>query len=490
MLPFPYYFIEWNKENVGFDMKKYVNIAEGDMVENLIELANFKEIEDILFQRIKENKGLLWSKRLESREIAFQLTGFCERALIEKNLSGASEEELINYLKVFFSYYTTFSNQNIPFWFFAPDKIKEELVKNGLTEEEIMILSTPEEQSYSNRFEVRFLELLLKIRKKGFDFLFFDGFIEKLKKDIVLFNEFDNLIKESFWIPFNYYGPEIYNEETIFTMMKKNQLSNEELERKIAELKNSKIRLREKQKEIKKKINDDVKELGENIKMLTIMQDDKKEITTKAHFYLQNLIKEIAKRMNMDYQKVNYLLVPEIESLLLAKKRIEERSKKSISLYTPTEKEKIKIFTAEEADNFAKENGLAWISEQEVEDTKIIKGNSASKGYVLGIAKILHFPNEGDKLNKGDILVTTMTTPDFVPLMERAAGIITDEGGVTCHAAIVSREMGIPCIVGTNIATRIIKDRDYLEMNADEGIITRLTKEEYELKRFKKPENK
>lgn len=89
---------------------------------------------------------------------------------------------------------------------------------------------------------------------------------------------------------------------------------------------------------------------------------------------------------------------------------------------------------------------------------KLLQGMSASPGRVGGKVKIIHNPGEIGKMRKGDILVTEMTNPLFVPAMEKAAAIITDEGGITCHAAIVSRELGIPCIVATKKATKVLKD--------------------------------
>ena len=76
-----------------------------------------------------------------------------------------------------------------------------------------------------------------------------------------------------------------------------------------------------------------------------------------------------------------------------------------------------------------------------------------------------------DKVKKGDIMVTDMTTPDFVPAMRRAAGIITNRGGLTSHAAIVSRELGVPCIVGTSTATKILKDGMIVTLNGATGDI-------------------
>ena len=72
---------------------------------------------------------------------------------------------------------------------------------------------------------------------------------------------------------------------------------------------------------------------------------------------------------------------------------------------------------------------------------------------------------------KGDIIITPMTTPDMMLALNLASAIVTDEGGVTCHAAIISRELKKPCVIGTKIATKYIKDGDMVEVDADNGIV-------------------
>ncbi|MEM4525839.1 MAG: phosphoenolpyruvate synthase [Methanothermobacter sp.] len=109
--------------------------------------------------------------------------------------------------------------------------------------------------------------------------------------------------------------------------------------------------------------------------------------------------------------------------------------------------------------------------EEEEEKEIILKGLGASPGLASGKVKIIRDIDELDKIQTGDILVTVMTTPDMVPAMKRASGILTDEGGVTCHASIVSRELGIPCIVGTGDATRKLKDNQVITMDGTKGIV-------------------
>ncbi|MBU0648947.1 hypothetical protein KJ969_02495 [Patescibacteria group bacterium] len=100
-----------------------------------------------------------------------------------------------------------------------------------------------------------------------------------------------------------------------------------------------------------------------------------------------------------------------------------------------------------------------------------IDGQSASSGVVEGRVKIVLTNKDIHKILKGDVLVSPMTRPDFIPAMKKAAAFITDEGGITCHAAIVSREMKKPCIIGTKIATQVLKDGDLVKVDANNGVI-------------------
>ncbi len=110
--------------------------------------------------------------------------------------------------------------------------------------------------------------------------------------------------------------------------------------------------------------------------------------------------------------------------------------------------------------------------EVELEGGKILlKGLGASPGVATGKVKVILSEDEISKVEEGDILVTTMTTPDMVPAMKRAAAIVTDEGGMTCHAAIVSRELGVPAVVGTKEATRVLKDGMIVTVDGEKGVV-------------------
>lgn len=103
--------------------------------------------------------------------------------------------------------------------------------------------------------------------------------------------------------------------------------------------------------------------------------------------------------------------------------------------------------------------------------TVLVRGLGAAPGSAGGAARLLHTLADTDELGVGDVLVTHMTSPDWVPLMRRAAAIVTDSGGMTCHAAIVSRELGIPCVVGTGDATKVLRDGELVTVDATDGTV-------------------
>ncbi len=104
-------------------------------------------------------------------------------------------------------------------------------------------------------------------------------------------------------------------------------------------------------------------------------------------------------------------------------------------------------------------------------ETLLVRGLGASPGIRGGRVRKLLRAAEMDRLQAGEVLVTQMTTPDMVPAMTRAAAIVTDEGGMTCHAAIVSRELGVPCVVGTRTATQVLKEEQPVTVDGKLGAV-------------------
>jgi phosphohistidine swiveling domain-containing protein len=204
-----------------------------------------------------------------------------------------------------------------------------------------------------------------------------------------------------------------------------------------------------------------------------ILVDERKLGMMKQVYYIYLLIKEIARRNNSTFFDVSNLTGEQLDELLLGKKEVLAEGKPNSA--GPT----LGIFRKEQKPLYFSGQKAEQIFEAALRQNNSlskVKGSVASTGgktSVVGIAHVIHDVAK-DTFNEGEILVTSMTRIEFVPLMKKAKAIITDEGGIACHAAIVSRELGIPCIIGTKSATRIIKSGDKVELNLVNGEVTLL----------------
>jgi len=199
-------------------------------------------------------------------------------------------------------------------------------------------------------------------------------------------------------------------------------------------------------------------ETGKTVKK-TIIEDKRGIKILKDEEIIE--LAEIAKKLEDHYNKPqdiewaiekDKIYVVQTRPITTIKKVEEEKEAEEITIEEPTETAE----ETEESSDISSANVLAT-------------GNTASPGIGSGIVKIANEPNEFSKVQKGDVLVTKMTNPDMVPVMKRASAIVTDMGGTTCHAAIVSREMGIPCIVGTGNATSVLKENTMITVDATHG---------------------
>jgi len=116
--------------------------------------------------------------------------------------------------------------------------------------------------------------------------------------------------------------------------------------------------------------------------------------------------------------------------------------------------------------------GLAAPAATAETGTLLVQGLAASAGRASGVVRVLQTPDQGDRLQAGEVLVAPMTSPDWVPTMRRAAAIVTDGGGMTCHAAIVSRELGVPAVVGARTATTVLRDGELVTVDGAQGTVT------------------
>ena len=172
-----------------------------------------------------------------------------------------------------------------------------------------------------------------------------------------------------------------------------------------------------------------------------------------------------------DMKEKQVLTDEEIKELAKVGLNIEKHYGKPMDVEWAYEKGKFYMLQARPITTLKKGKKEKKAKEEDIEAKILLKGIGASPGIATGTVKIISDVSEIDKVKEGDILVTKMTTPDMVPAMKKAAAIVTDEGGLTCHAAIVSRELGTPCVVGTKKATEILKDGMVVTVDGEKGIV-------------------
>ena len=211
-----------------------------------------------------------------------------------------------------------------------------------------------------------------------------------------------------------------------------------------------------------------------NQKLLYVMdeffgiQDDRKKYVLISNYYQFRFLKELSRRTKIPFKSLQYSIYPEYHNILggkFNKEVFEKRKKLSVCIQTS---QSYQILTGSEARELFK-----YFSNLE-KDKNIIKGIVASGGKIKGRVKIILKTHDMVNMHKGDILISSMTRPEMIPAIKNASAIITDEGGITCHAAIISRELKIPCIIGTKVATKVLKDGDFIEVDAENGVVKKL----------------
>lgn len=307
-----------------------------------------------------------------------------------------------------------------------------------------------------------------------------ETYVKKEEKDIIKYaikNEIkkeyiDDLYDRYWWTNLGWESIKINNRDYFKNKLKKyknDKNLKSKLEKLDKELKNAnKVR-----KKLLKKYNLS-KEIDYWLKFAdqyNKMHDLRKEMQVKTIYAYYLLMTEVAKRLHYDKNDLEWLYYYEIKELLegkkLDKKEIERRQR---AVVVRIYKDKIKYYSGKEALKIFKRE-----IKIDRKKTKEIKGLGVSVGKIKASVKICNGAEEAlKKIKKGDVLVCGMTLPEYVPAMKKSAAIITNEGGITCHAAIISRELGIPCVVGTKIATEVLKNGDRVEVDADRGIIRKL----------------
>ncbi|MFH1770834.1 MAG: PEP-utilizing enzyme [archaeon] len=266
-------------------------------------------------------------------------------------------------------------------------------------------------------------------------------------KDKKVVSLIENHLKKYAFLGMNYFGGSPWNFETIKNKIKQEWNSTQKEKKPVTVNVNF-------SKEDKKTI--------ELLKEIIFLRTSRNESITKTCYSLYDEITEKAKTLELTYEEFTNLTPEEMFSGNT--KPIQERIK---GFGIILENNEIKVIVGEELKVW-KEKVIGKNKSQE------IKGMITNPGKVTGEVQIVNELYDFSKFKKGNILVSKYTTPKYTPAIVRAKAIVTDVGGITSHAAIISKEIGIPCIVGTGNATQVLKDGDIVEVDANKGIVKKL----------------
>ncbi|MFZ2189608.1 MAG: PEP-utilizing enzyme [Candidatus Magasanikiibacteriota bacterium] len=200
---------------------------------------------------------------------------------------------------------------------------------------------------------------------------------------------------------------------------------------------------------------------------------ERKLANQKSFEMIENFFIEIAHRFNLTIQQTKMILPSEMNQVLIEnivdENVLNERIKLSVAIFAGFKPPVLLV--GEEARKWEIEFQTSLAVDTNIKE---FKGTCAFPGFVNGVVRRIDDESEMDKFNDGEILVSTSTTPKLVPIMKKAGAIVTDSGGITSHATIVARELKVPCVIGTKIATRVLQDGDRVEVDATNGIIRKI----------------
>lgn len=399
--------------------------------------------------------------------------------LSDKNFFKLFEQFYVGYLTAGSVAYMadTFMSTGETDW--LEEKTRRELERIGIDEtssrQTVRSLLNPLVQSYTVESEWKIVKIGWEVEKIYQHLL--PSFVKLKKDNPAIVSMLESHARYFYWIRNNYFNVEVLGAAHFYRELQKRSA---ELN-KLGETFHGLLEAREKEIGAERRKRD---ELFSKLNSLPRAQallkvawlfakwkDDRKKGSYIGMHYFNIFFSELSQRTGYSKYNLTFLIFQEVASLLFGKrdflKVIQERKKQTFFAITS---EGYYIIGGKKADRYFKYAGGG------AELASEFKGVSASGGFASGRARIIRKTEDMNLFKKGEIIVTNQTTPEFVPIMKKAAAIITEQGGIISHAAVISRELGVPCIIGIKTATQVFRDGDLVEVDADRGVVRLLKK--------------
>jgi len=446
---FPYYFYiftkVWQKNKFSLSPVYVVMLYKQGVADCYLQQKLSNKSAKAIINRVVRDPDYFSNWKADTYKTGEQLHQFCDK-LSRIDLKKISNEGLLKLLNLSFKTYCLHTRHVVVIR--NSNRLLQEIFQRNFNPLNITIILATTQKSFFAKDHEELLKIMEKTKKRKLNY---QDKIELLKKHA----------QKYFYLPCGFYGEKPW---TIKDFQKRLMvmISGDET---LSKFQAQADQLAVARQRLIRKLNlkPVLKRIVDFGSTCTYFKDFIRANLNRLHYYNILFFKEIARRTGNEWETVAQYLPMEIEVILKNNQKIKPRAKmvlysdkKGIHIVEGTAAEKI-------IKNFQKQSLALAATEQ-------IKGTPANGGQASGRVLIVRHIQEANN-KKGYILVTPMTTPDLMPAIKRSLAIITDEGGLTCHAAIVARELGKPCIIGTKIATKILHNGDLVEVDAEKGTV-------------------
>ncbi len=462
-------------------------VSHEDQIEYLYNPKNWQLCHEAIKAKVLKDPKFLNYLIDKSHAWGEAMNKWSERALFKANLAKASNSQLVKLLKEFnrrqamgYTYGTSVALLDFQDFSFIDGSLKkflESKVSGKQYENYYQLFTTPLNNSFAQDQEEALLALMAKFytNKKWLKDVKSKK-LEYLKNKYPIF--YKSLLKHTdkyAWIYFVYRGP-LFQPEQFLEFIRDYLLKGINPKKYLLELKKKKARVFQQRKTAIAKLKPDKFNalIIEYAPKIIWAKPRRKDYQSKSYYHASKLMAEISKRLSIAPNQAR-CLTPEALRAALKKNSADLKNLNDIYrfhiCYTDPNAKKVIVLYGRAAKSFDRKIER---EHQKKSQIKELTGTPTFPGMVKGHVKIIYRPEDMHKMKRGDILVSNATTPSIVQAMKMSGAVVTDEGGLTCHAAIVSRELQIPCIIGTKIATEIFKDGDMVEVDATKGVIRKV----------------
>ncbi len=485
IFPWPYAWRGWVdgiKKYLGKPFSEGVTLSENGTIRHIYHEEESLEMGKKAIQMAKDLK---WTELVvkDTYSAMADAAKFSEEKIVKNDLTKKTNAELLDiyneanqHIEALYSVGLVPSTMDMGHNLFSQmlaKHVEKRGSEVGLNKEQIgeafAALTTVPEKTIQQEQEEHFFKLLAEIEKTPeWKKALTDG---KWSENKALRQKINSHAEKYGWLSRGYEGPITWTPEYFAELLKSELKQGANAAEKLRNLEATRNNLLEKQGLYEKKLhmNYEYSKLFSVARRFTAIKNQRKDVVLKLFYDLDKLMKEIAKRLNITYKQSMYLSPTEMPIALLEGKVDESLLTQRKKLcYIHVTSKSMTMHGSEEALQFLKQ------IEGEKKEIKELTGYCACPGKTTGIVRIINTQSDIAKMREGDILVSHATEPNLVPAMKMASAIVTDQGGITSHAAIVSRELGIVCVIGTKIATKVFKDGDKVEVDAGKGIIKKL----------------